>query len=85
MPRSPMPGDAVCVESDITGNQRNVFRHRLGNQQPVERVFVMERQVGDQRQMIVGDVQPLEVGARYMLWKKNLESPRQYRAFANLL
>jgi hypothetical protein len=40
----PQTGDRVGIEGRITADDRSLLDHRLGDQQVVERVTVMERQ-----------------------------------------
>ena len=47
MKRLPDALDLVLVEDSVIGDDRQVFRKRLGDEQPVEWIAVNQRQVGD--------------------------------------
>ena len=47
MKRLPHALDLVLVEDSVIGDDRQVFRKRLDDEQPVEWIAVNQRQVGD--------------------------------------
>src|SRR5690242_20679771 len=49
---SPKPPDRVQVQHRVGADDRNALDHRLGHQEPVERIFVMKRQANQRRRVL---------------------------------